>query len=1006
MRSVERSSSANYRFDDFELDIARSELRHRGVRVSLEPRAFDVLAHLVMHRERTVSVAELLEQVWGGAAVERGSVHRAIRLIRRTFEEILPEVESIDTIPRRGYRFTREAQPFAAAPRDHTSPDYFSRGDVLARIEAALDGVSRGSCEVILFHGPAGIGKTTTLSELARCATRRGVDVYEGRSIESTASPPYRPWLRVIRHALAKDGAAELTRGLGFRSRDFARAFPEIAVALGVPEQPEQALDAGSRLRVNDAIADWIRLRSDRSPMALLLDDLHLADLDSIRLLSYLVQELANVPILLAAAYRDRPEGTPAQSTIESLIALRPTATVRLLELTRSDVDAFTRSRSPLDWTPEEIEVLADASGGNPLFLDQLITRRPDDLTTTPKGLRDTTLRGVLRRLLDDASPDCRAMLSFACVLGREFDPTLVATGREIPWIELQAQIDELVELRILERSDEPGRVRFIHGLIPEELYAGLQSRERLDNHRRALAAILATRRGPRDLTSEAAMHALESVDVIGFEKAFNLVMEDAREAAQRLAFDDAVRRFERALTIRGGNARSTATCLVELAGAMVMGGRADQARPLFSQACGHARELDDPVLFAHAALGPIGVDEYINQGSERTSLLSEAVERLGDRDDGLKVRLLQALTLTGYYLAPERCLDASAEALALARRLGDRSLVCSSALNRSEALGWTDERAEQRALVREANEIAQHHSVSALDRGTALRSAAHESLAAGDGAAYRYHLQRVERFALDARVAFFDWTACVMRGTLAVVQGRFRDARSLIERQLELGRHSNPVLSSQIAVVHGSMMQIIGDEPTAFLPTMEGLVAGFPEISPWRASLALALAESGEPERSRETLQQLISAEFAPRHSDFLPVCAAVSAQAAHRLGDASIAERVLAELEPFDDRFVVVGIGLAGYGAVQRYLGLCAETLGQLDDAIAHYRQGIETDRAMEAWPFIAYGLNDLGRTLHARSGPGDREAGAAYRDQALQIARDLSIEGMIKRFESQTR
>ncbi len=73
----------SYRFGDFELDGDRGELRCLGERVPLEPKTFDVLAHLVRHRDQTVSVSELLRRVWPDIAVGRGSVHRAIRLLRQ-----------------------------------------------------------------------------------------------------------------------------------------------------------------------------------------------------------------------------------------------------------------------------------------------------------------------------------------------------------------------------------------------------------------------------------------------------------------------------------------------------------------------------------------------------------------------------------------------------------------------------------------------------------------------------------------------------------------------------------------------------------------------------------------------------------------------------------------------------------------------------------------------------------------------------------------------------------
>ena len=52
-----------YRFGEFELDLARAELRAGGVARPLEPQVFALLTHLVENRDRLVSRDELLEKV-------------------------------------------------------------------------------------------------------------------------------------------------------------------------------------------------------------------------------------------------------------------------------------------------------------------------------------------------------------------------------------------------------------------------------------------------------------------------------------------------------------------------------------------------------------------------------------------------------------------------------------------------------------------------------------------------------------------------------------------------------------------------------------------------------------------------------------------------------------------------------------------------------------------------------------------------------------------------------
>ena len=53
-----------FEFADCTVDLDGLQLRRGGVRVHLEPQVFDVLVYLLIHRDRVVPKAELLQQVW------------------------------------------------------------------------------------------------------------------------------------------------------------------------------------------------------------------------------------------------------------------------------------------------------------------------------------------------------------------------------------------------------------------------------------------------------------------------------------------------------------------------------------------------------------------------------------------------------------------------------------------------------------------------------------------------------------------------------------------------------------------------------------------------------------------------------------------------------------------------------------------------------------------------------------------------------------------------------
>jgi TolB-like protein/DNA-binding winged helix-turn-helix (wHTH) protein len=108
-----------FRFDGYEVDSARYELRRDGAAVPLEPKVLDVLLHLVQQRVRLVTKEELLREVWPGVHVSESTLTRAVSLARAALGDSAAEPRVIETVPGRGYRWKAPVETFepeAAAP--------------------------------------------------------------------------------------------------------------------------------------------------------------------------------------------------------------------------------------------------------------------------------------------------------------------------------------------------------------------------------------------------------------------------------------------------------------------------------------------------------------------------------------------------------------------------------------------------------------------------------------------------------------------------------------------------------------------------------------------------------------------------------------------------------------------------------------------------------------------------------------------------------------------------
>jgi TolB-like protein/DNA-binding winged helix-turn-helix (wHTH) protein/tetratricopeptide (TPR) repeat protein len=99
----------DFRFSNFEIDLARRELRRAGAVVHLEPQVFDLLVHLVRHRDRMVSKDELFEVIWEGRAVSEAALSSRISAARHALGDSGNDQTYIRTMYRRGFRFVGEA---------------------------------------------------------------------------------------------------------------------------------------------------------------------------------------------------------------------------------------------------------------------------------------------------------------------------------------------------------------------------------------------------------------------------------------------------------------------------------------------------------------------------------------------------------------------------------------------------------------------------------------------------------------------------------------------------------------------------------------------------------------------------------------------------------------------------------------------------------------------------------------------------------------------------------
>ena len=99
-----------YLFDNYSLDTDRREIRRGTAVIPIEPQVFDLLEHLIRHRDRIVSKDDLIASIWQGRIVSESAISTQINAARCAIADNGEQQRLIKTIPRKGIRFVGDVR--------------------------------------------------------------------------------------------------------------------------------------------------------------------------------------------------------------------------------------------------------------------------------------------------------------------------------------------------------------------------------------------------------------------------------------------------------------------------------------------------------------------------------------------------------------------------------------------------------------------------------------------------------------------------------------------------------------------------------------------------------------------------------------------------------------------------------------------------------------------------------------------------------------------------------
>lgn len=805
---------------------------------------------------------------------------------------------------------------------------------------------------LVLITGEAGIGKTSLVTDATDEARRRGALVLGGSCWDSDSAPGYWPWVQVVRGLRRSAGSdwPQLEKAAGGR----------LATLLG--EELGESREGGESFALYDAVTTALVTFSQQRPLVVVLDDLHWADSASLKLLEFAAQHAWFERLLLVGTYRDvevEAADHPLQHVILPLTA-RAAATVTLTGLGRDEVGALIAVTAGVEPEPTMVDEVFRRTGGNPFFVEQTarIWRSGSPVTTVAPGVRE-----AVRRRLALLPASVSSLLETAAVLGREFHRQVLAAAVFAP----VPQIDRLLERAVAARLVTPlagGRFAFAHDLVRETLYDELAEAETRTRHAavvRALDAVpvLSEKIVPADL----ARHAYLAGDRLDREKRVELLLAAARNASGRLAREEAIGHFRRAIEATGDDTRRATLIYLELGGECGHHGEVEDGQRAFAQAVALAKPLRDPELLARVAITLHQNNYFTAQRAENTQLLREAHRALiGSGDEP---------ALPPELLAQELAVQTTA----LARSGEDDDALAFSLWARHDAIWGLGTSAERLALTAEMIEVG--HRTENREMELHAQSMRWVTLLEVADPRYLDQLRTFSALAERSGLRRFELARVIDNALIAGFSGRFTQARELMARLRQLQEAHGPFDFMQAHLEWAlDLLQGRFDSAQAVVDRLDTTGHPYPELL-----VGLTAAERGNTAlavRMADALKNL--PEPLPRM--FTPLWMRLCAQASVLTGDRERIAEARAAFAPYRGQWLVSLYGCDLGGPVDLWLGLLNEALGDRDAAAADLTAAYESADRMFARPWSLRSRVALMRVLGARApadlvGPTRQEA-----------------------------
>jgi class 3 adenylate cyclase/tetratricopeptide (TPR) repeat protein len=958
------------------------------------------LVDLGSHRLKDLTGPERVYQLGHGELPEQFPPLRSVE----ARPEGLPAGADID--------FPPDLDPPGAVP-------YVGRSGELERLAQRWARAQDGRTQLVVVEGEPGIGKTRLAGEFARLVHADGATVLLGRCDEE-ALRPYQAVAEALGHYVRLARDADLADRLGRLTGELARLVPDLGPQhLGREDSLNMTADV-ERFHLFEAVGAFFSEVTRRCPALLVVDDLHWADSATLLLLRHLVRRGEPTAFLILATSRVGAASGPAGDLLIEATRCNVLDRVRLRGLSDTEVKALldaTASPQADAQSAALARTLCLETEGNPFFIAEMVRHLAEtgaiherrgrwlsDLRIEDLGLPDQ-VHDVIGQRLSRLSETANKVLSTAAVVGREFRMDVL---EELLDLEEDPLLDALEEAEaagvITEAKDQPGRFSFSHALVRESLWGRLSATRRTRVHHRIGEALERLHAGSVELyLGELAYHFGHAARSGDTAKAVDYARRAGHQAMTKLAYEEAISFYTQALELLdagdSGDLPARAELLLSLGIAQRRAGDAAY-RQVILDAARLADELDDADLLARAALANSrGFFSAIGRvDTDRVTTLEHALRAVGDGDRSVRARLLANLAAEQTFGEDHQGRQAlSDEAVAIARRLGDRATLAHALSQRITAIWRPDTLAERFANTAELVAVAESLGESQfLFFGRWCRSAA--CLEAGDVDEAVRQLDEARHLAAETGQYIPAWMGTFTYAGHELLRGSVQAAENLAFESLELGERAG---YPDAVFIYGSLLWLIRREQGRLAEVEEVIrtTADNQSQSIFSAIYADVCCELNRDDEARALLADLTAADCRDWPQDLLWTSRAwCCVNAATHLAETRAAALLYDLMAPYEGH--VVYQGLACMDTVANCLGRLTATLDRYDEAERHFGMAAEHETRIGAPVLLAHTKLAWAHMLIRRADVGDKERARHLLRQVLAAAEEIGVDAVAAR------